>query len=137
MPEYKDSLEFHFNQFSDSLDKIHKNIEEILKLCNNGKLFVFHPTFGYFADRYGLNQVAIEIEGKEPNAKDLSELIKLAKEEKIKTIFVQPQFSTKSAEAVAKEIDARVVIMDPLSSDYFDNLVDIAHKIAESLNCHE
>ena len=60
---------------------------------------------GIFTDEYDLNMLTIEIEGKEPSAKELSQIIDAAKEHKIKVIFVQSQFSTQSAEAIAEEID--------------------------------
>lgn len=94
------------------------------------KFYVFHPTYGYFADTFGLEQVAIEIEGKEPTAKQLRDLVRQARAEGIKTIFVQPQFATKSAETIANAIGADVVVLDPLSEDWADSMRDIATKLA-------
>jgi zinc transport system substrate-binding protein len=71
---------------------------------------VFHPAWGYFAHAYGLKQVPIEIEGKDPKPAQLKELIQHARENDIKVIFVQPQFSTKSAEVVAREIGGQVAL---------------------------
>ena len=70
---------------------------------------VFHPAWGYFAHSYGLKQVPVEIEGKDPKPAQLKTLIEHAREKQIKAIFVQPQFSSKSAKLVAKEIGGRVV----------------------------
>lgn len=86
------------------------------------KFMVFHPAWGYFAKAYGLVQVPIEVEGKEPKPAQLNELIKLAKKEKITVIFAQPQFSTRSAETIAKQIGGRVVMADDLALDWEENL---------------
>ncbi len=97
-------------------------------------MYVFHPAFGYFADAYGLIQVPIEIEGKEPGARQLSKLIDRAKKDRVKVIFVQPQFSARSAEAVAKAIGGVVVPIDDLGRDYLANLESIAAAIERGLH---
>ena len=94
---------------------------------------VFHPAFGYFADAYGLTQFPVEIEGKNPDAKSLANLIRTAKDKDIRVILVQPQFSPKRAEAIAEEIGGAVVPMDPLARDYIANLLDMAAKIESAL----
>jgi zinc transport system substrate-binding protein len=86
------------------------------------RFMVFHPSWGYFADAYGLTQVPIEIEGKAPKPAHLAELIALAREHHVRVIFVQPQFSTQSAELIAREIGGRVVFADPLAADWAANL---------------
>jgi zinc transport system substrate-binding protein len=72
--------------------------------------------------------VPIEIEGKEPKSAELKELIQHAREYKIKVVFVQPQFSTKSAELVTRKIGGQVAFTDPLAEDWMANLRQIANK---------
>ena len=93
---------------------------------------VFHPSWGYFANRYSLEQVAIEVQGKEPKPKELIELIKDAKEHEIKIVFVAPQFSQKSAKIIANSINGSVHIIDPLSINWEENLIKTAQKIADT-----
>lgn len=95
--------------------------------------FVFHPAYGYFADRYGLIQTPVEEAGKEPSARRLVALIDRAKSSGVKLIFVQPQFPSKCAEAVAEAIGGAVMPMDDLAHDYLENLNDMAEKIARSM----
>jgi len=89
---------------------------------------VFHPSWGYFARAYGLRQVPIEMEGKDPKPAELQKLIRFARKEGIKVIFVQPQFSAKSAEMVAREIGGQVVFVDPLAENWTANLREVAKK---------
>ena len=94
---------------------------------------VFHPSWGYFAQAYGLEQVPIEIEGKDPKLAQLKELIHHAKEHDIKVIFVQPQFSSKSAQMVSREIGGQVVAVDPLAGNWAENLREVGRKFKAAL----
>ncbi len=97
------------------------------------QFMVFHPAWGYFAHSYGLQQVPVEIEGKDPKPAQLKALIEHARENQIKSIFVQPQFSSKSAKLVAKEIGGQVTVADPLASDWYINLREVARKLKAAL----
>jgi zinc transport system substrate-binding protein len=97
------------------------------------EFFVFHPAFGYFADAYGLRQVPVEVEGKEPSARQLGDFVRLARARGIRVIFVQPQFSTRSAESVAREIGGAVIPMNDLAQDTLGNLEEMATKIQAAL----
>ncbi|BCD67486.1 metal ABC transporter solute-binding protein, Zn/Mn family [Nitratiruptor sp. YY09-18] len=90
---------------------------------------VYHPSFGYFAKVYHLRQIAIEHEGKEPKSQDLLKIIKIAKKEGIKTIFIEPQFPRKSAKFLAQRIGAKVVVIDPLAYEWDENIVKVARAI--------
>jgi zinc transport system substrate-binding protein len=127
--EYEENLK----AFKADLDEVDAKITQALESLKGRKFYVFHPSYGYFGDAYGLTQVAVEIEGKEPGARQLAELIDQAKEDSVKVIFVQPQFSARSAEAVAEAIKGVVVPIDPLARDYLKNLEDIAEKIMRGL----
>jgi len=115
------------------LEVLDSDISQSLSGYQNHTFMVFHPSWGYFARDYDLTMIAVEIEGKEPSVSDMAHLIKTAKENDIKVIFVQPQFSTKSAEVIAKEIGGSVVPVDPLAKDYLTNLREVANSIAQSL----
>ena len=91
---------------------------------------VYHPAWGYFADRYGLTQVAIEREGKEPGARALTALIEQARREGVRLILVQPQMNPKAAEQVARAIGGRVAVADPLAADYVEGLRQLARLLA-------
>lgn len=119
--------------FETRLDSLDTYISEKLAPYKGQKLYVFHPSFGYFCDRYGLEQVAIETEGKEPSARQLAKLITQARADKVKAIIIQGQFSKKTAEAIAQEIGAEVITLDPLAYDYINNMKYMADTIADAL----
>jgi zinc transport system substrate-binding protein len=121
--------QFYFenaNKFIKELQEIDAKIKEILLDVPQKEFIVFHPSFGYFAKAYGLKQIAIEKEGKEPSVRYIKKVIDFAKKEGIKTIFAAPQFSQKSAKQIAKLIDANVKIVDPLSKNWSENILEIA-----------
>ncbi|RLC47892.1 MAG: cation ABC transporter substrate-binding protein [Candidatus Cloacimonadota bacterium] len=120
-------------QFLTEINELDKNIRDILKNVKKRKFIVFHPSWSYFANDYGLEQIPIEIEGKEPSAIEMKKLIELAKKESIKVIFVQPQFNKKSAETIAKQIDGKVVEIDPLAENWIENLLKVANTFSKEL----
>jgi zinc transport system substrate-binding protein len=131
----------HAEQYSASLQALQKEISAVdariaqaLAPLRGKEFFVFHPAFGYFGDAYGLKQVPVEVEGKEPGARQLAEFIREAKARGVKVIFVQPQFSTRSAEAVARAIGGAVVPMDDLARDTLGNLEVMAAEIQKALS---
>lgn len=120
--------------FIQKLDTLHERIRLELKPFSGRTFYVFHPSFGYFAHDYGLHQKAVEVSGKSPSPKQLTHLIAQAKKDKVKIIFVQPQFDSKSGEAIARAIDGAVVPLDPLAGDVAKNLEMMAQKIKNALS---
>ena len=106
-------------------------IKQILSTIGNERKFmVFHPSWGYFAKAYDLEQIAVEVEGKEPKPKELIDLLKEARQERVKAIFTQPEFSDAVATIIAKELQIPVIKISPLSADWSNNLINIANAIA-------
>ena len=122
----------NYEEFLKELDSLDAKIKEILKPYEHKAFMVFHPSWGYFAKRYDLEQISIEIQGKEPKPNELVELVKDAKEHNIKIIFVSPQFSQKSAKTIASSIGGNVVAIDSLGENWANSLIDTATQIANS-----
>ena len=127
-------FETNYTAFARDLDRVDSTIASILAPFAGSVIYVYHPAFGYFTDRYHLRQVAVEQEGKEPGAEQLGALIAQARRDKAGTIFAEREYSEKTAEAVAREIGARVVILDPLARDYLNNLIQMATTIRDELS---
>ncbi len=132
-PERADFFRKNAQAFDHKIDDLDKHLVESLKNIKHQNFYVYHPAFGYLADRYGLKQRAVEIEGKEPSAKQLARLIDSAKKEGVKVIFVAPQFSRKGAETVASGIGGVVLEIDPLARDYLGNMRKIGDNIHSGL----
>lgn len=133
-PGHRSFYEKHYKSFIIELVDLDRRLRSTFSRYIKGiEFMVFHPSWGYFADAYGLEQVSIEVEGKEPKPAELMELISYAKEKRIKVIFVQPQFSSQSAQTIATGIGGQLVFVDPLAADWANNLLDVATKIGAAL----
>ena len=133
-PSHSESYEMNYKQFILELVDLDAEIRKIFAGHDRGVAFmVFHPAWGYFAEAYGLEQIPIEVEGKEPKPAELQRLIEYARQGGIKVIFVQPQFSAKSAKTIAKAIGGDVVYADPLALDWAENLLKQAATLKAAL----
>ncbi len=132
-PGHRGEFESNYRAFIAELDALDRDLRAILAQARGKSFMVFHPAWGYFAKDYGLRQIPIEAEGKEPGGKSLARVIDLGRREGVKVIFVQTQFSRRTAETVAAAIGARVVAVDPLAENYPQNLLRVAHDFADAL----
>jgi zinc transport system substrate-binding protein len=119
--------------FLKEIDSLEAEIAERLAPWKGGSFMIFHPALGYLAERYGLKQLVIESEGKSPSALRLKKLSDEALKKQIKTILVQKGFDHKSAKAVASEIGARLVEIDPLEKDWVRNIRHITDTLTQAL----
>ncbi|BAF69464.1 metal ABC transporter solute-binding protein, Zn/Mn family [Nitratiruptor sp. SB155-2] len=122
----------NFLAFTDKIAKIDMQLLKMLQKSSHKTFLIFHPSLGYFAKVYGLRQMAIEEEGKEPKIAHLMEIAKRAKEQHIKTIFIEPQFPKRSAKFLAKKLHAKIVVIDPLAYKWDTNIISIGKAIAQS-----
>lgn len=128
----KDFYENNYNKFLIELDNLNLELNNILEPYKNRAFMVFHPSWGYFAKRYNLKQIAVESQGKEPKPNELINLINEAKEHDIKVIFTSPQFSKKAAKVISENIKGNVEVIDPLSIDWENNLIKTAKLFEDS-----
>jgi zinc transport system substrate-binding protein len=131
-PEHRERYDRNYRAL---LDRIRRTDEAIRKtlapLPPHSVFMVFHPAWGYFAREYGLEQLPVEVEGKAPKPRQLMKLIEEAKRRKVRAIFVQPEFSDKSAKLLAAELGIPVVRVSPMAADWSDNLLRLARAVAE------
>lgn len=132
-PDHRAVYEANTKVFVSKLAALDDELKNIFAGRQGLQFMVFHPSWGYFARAYGLQQVPVEIEGKNPKPAQLKALIEHAKKKHINIIFVQPQFSSKSARLLAKEIGGQVIFADPLAPDWSGNLHEVAQKFKVAL----
>jgi zinc transport system substrate-binding protein len=123
----------NFDDFAEDIDRLHAELKEILEPVQGKTMLVYHGAFGYFADAYNLAQVAVETGGTEPTVRQIEALIEKARAEGAGVIFVQPEFPTTSAQAIASAIDGAVVPVNPLAPDWLDNMRLIAESLRAGL----
>jgi zinc transport system substrate-binding protein len=128
-PQKQQVFQNNYRRFLEDIEQLHREIAALLEKHRGKKFMVFHPAWTYFARDYGLVQVPIEIEGKSPSPMELKKAVDIAKKDDIHVIFVQQQFDTASARAVANEIKGEVIVMDPLAPNWPDNMKRIARTL--------
>lgn len=132
-PERAETYRRNLAAFHADLDAVDARLRAVLAPYRGRTFLVFHPAYGYFADAYGLRQLAVQVEGKSPSARQVARWIETARRERVKIVFVQPQFAEDAARAIAKAVDGAVVPLDPLAADYLANLDNMARRVAEAL----
>lgn len=89
------------------------------RIANSGvdAIMIYHPAYTYYARDYGIQQIAIEHDGKEPSLRQTTELINRAHQYNIRYILRQPQYSEDKVRAIAKDAGAEIIVTDPLAED--------------------
>ena len=113
------------------IDSTDAALHAMLDTLTHRTFIIYHPALTYFAQAYGLKQLAIETDGKEPSAASMKMLIDKARTERVRVVFVQREFDRKHAESVATEIGARVVVIDPLSAAWKAQMLQIGRALTE------
>ena len=132
-PDKAVEFEANLHTFISRIDQLDNSIRAVLTDSLSSSFMIFHPALGYYARDYHLQQYAIEFEGKSPSPAHMKSMIDLANEKNIKTIFVQSQFETSKAKAVAEEINAEVVTIDPLAENWLAEMYSLTKKMEKAL----
>lgn len=132
-PENQAQYQTALDQFLADIEQLDAEIRQSLAGIEQRKFMIFHPSLGYFADDYGLEMIPIEIGGQEPSAAELAQLIRQTKAENIKVIFAQPEFNTRSAAAIAQEINGEVIMINTLMANWLEEMRRITEKLAHAL----
>ena len=120
-------------EFLRRLDRLDADLRRRLAAVRGRAFLVFHPSWGYFADAYGLRQVPVEIEGKPPRAQTLARLVDWARKHDVHVLVVSPRLRRSTVAMLAREFQARVVVADPVAEDWEHELRRFADRLAEAL----
>lgn len=129
-PEYAAEFRANAEQYLERLNALDLEISALFPPGGNRAFLIVHPAWGYFARDYGLEQIAVEEEGKEPSPRRLAALIETAKAKGLTRVFVSPQVSDQAARSLARELGGAVVTVDDLAGDYIDNLRSFSRMLA-------
>lgn len=130
-PEGEEYYTNNLNEYLRELDQLDEYIRERLGEIETRGFVAYHPAWGYFAREYNLEQIPVERAGKELTAGEIRKVVGKAKELKQKVVFVSPQFATKGAETVAREIGGSTVFLDPLPRSYIPNMRAVVEQLAQ------
>ncbi|MGL5682948.1 MAG: metal ABC transporter solute-binding protein, Zn/Mn family [Marinifilaceae bacterium] len=132
-PEHKDEFAANYEVLSTQITQLDSMATN--KLANkSGKSFIiYHPALTYFASDYGLEQISIEQDGKEPSPAVLREVIDHAKNKDVKLILIQNQFDIQNAQSVANATGCNVKTINPLTNNWIEEMTNLINLLAENL----
>jgi zinc transport system substrate-binding protein len=133
LPEYEAEFRKNTEEYLTKLAAADQENKELFEAYQGDSILVYHPSFGYFTDHYGLEMMAIEEDGKEPGPRHLQEIIENAAQKGIKNVFYQAEIDSRKTRAVAEELGGEIVQLNPLAENYIQNLKEMAQKMAAEL----
>jgi zinc transport system substrate-binding protein len=132
-PSQKQKYETNYQLLISKIREVDNKAKDLFSDVPNKCFMIYHPNLAYIARDYGLEEIPVEFEGKEPPPSRMRELIDRARKENLKTIFVQREYDTKNAKAIAGEIGAQIILIDPLSENWQKSITDIINALHKSL----
>lgn len=130
----KENTEYYWKNYTALMGEIEKTeatVSELLKPLANRTFIIYHPALTYFAEEFGLTQLCIEMDGKEPSPSQLKKLVETARERHTQVVFIQQEFDKKNAELIAKETGCRLVTINPLDYNWEKEMIHIANALAD------
>jgi len=131
-PAHKEKYENNMDELISKIKGIDKIATDFFSGSRNSSFMIYHPNLAYLARDYGLEEIPVEFEGKEPPPSRMKALIDRARKDGLKTIFVQREYDTKNAKAIAGEIGAELKIIDPLSENWLKSITEIIELLHNS-----
>jgi zinc transport system substrate-binding protein len=131
-PQAEEKYKSGYSLLLDKIDEADKKAESFFSGFKDKAFMIYHPNLAYLARDYGLKEIAVEYEGKEPSPSRMKELIDIARRENIGVIFIQKEFDNKNARVIAHEIGAEIKVIDPLSEDWMDSTMEIITSLHDS-----
>ena len=129
-PERREQIAVNLARLQEKIRGVQLRMRDALAPYRGETLLVFHPSWGYLCQEFGLRQVAIEQEGKAPGGRDLVRIVDDGRRHSVRAVVVQKQFDGRSAQAVARALDAEVLVLDPLAEDWLEGMPRIAVDLA-------
>ena len=120
-----------YNALNERIAQLDNDVAELTKSATRPYFIIYHPALTYLARDYGLEQVAIENDGKEASAKRIAQIISQARADGIKSVFYQSEFPESSVKVICEDIGANAVEINPLAENIFANIREIARLITE------
>lgn len=125
------AYEQRLQRFENRADSVDAAVRQLLSGIRSRTFLIYHPALGYFARDYGLRQLSVEHDGKEPSAERIDQLIRQCREEQVRVVFIQKEHTGRAARRIAEETGARIVEIDPLSPDWAGEMLHVAKALAQ------
>lgn len=132
LPEYEQQLDANYDILFQRVDSLDRAFEQQLANMSSRKFMIFHPAYTYLARDYGLQQLSIEFEGKEPTPGHLKDIVQQGRQYGIRHVLIQREFPREKAEVVARELQAEVVVVEPLAYNWFAGMEHVLLELSNN-----
>lgn len=133
-PEKREVFATNYAALNEDIHRIEQQADSILSAKTHKAFLIYHPALTYFAKDYGMEQIPIEDEGKEPHPAHLKKIIDEAKAKDIHIIFIQKQFDINNAQAIARATGSEVIPIDPLNENWLEEMQQLLRIFQEKLH---
>lgn len=130
-PEGEEYYRQGYNELLKEIDEADSILENLFVDLKNRSFLIFHPSLGYLARDYNLEQIPLEFEGKDPHPAYIQKIIGVAREKNIKTILIQKEFNIDNAKSLAAEINGKIIQIDPLAENWYKEILIIGNLLNE------
>jgi zinc transport system substrate-binding protein len=130
-PEHKELYQKNLAAWLETLNFLDREVAILLKPVKGDSIIVSHASFAYFCRDYGLNQIPISSEGKDPLPRDVVDVIAKAETMHPRVVLTQPQYDKKGAQMIAEKLELPLYSIDTYSPAYVDNIRHLAKVIAQ------
>ncbi|MDN3506990.1 MAG: zinc ABC transporter substrate-binding protein [Simkaniaceae bacterium] len=130
-PEHKATYEKNFNDLALDLQTLDRDLKKDLAPYKGEALLVSHPAFGYYCADYGLIQLSVECEGKDPRPKDIEDILEKTKIYTVRSVFLQQGFNNRGAQLIGKKLQLPIYRIEPYAYDYLTNMRQITGHITK------
>ena len=130
-PENAAYYQGNYEHLLKEIGETEETVSNLLQPLTSRTFIIYHPALTYLANEYGLTQLCIEMDGKEPSPAQLKELVETARKFDAKVVFIQKEFDQKNAELIAKETGCRLISINPLDYDWSKEIIHIAKSLAD------
>lgn len=131
-PENKEIFDQGLSSLLGDLSKLDEELSNELMPIKGQAMLVSHPAFGYFCEEFGLQQLSVEFEGKDPLPQDIANMLEAAKKSTVRAVFILPEYNNKGALLIAQQLQLPVYEIDPYSKDYFETMRKLGSLLAQS-----
>jgi zinc transport system substrate-binding protein len=133
-PLLTDTIEKNYALFMTKLNNLSQKTDTLVSLLPQKKFLIFHPALTYLARDYGLTQIPIEQDGKEPSPAFLADLIQKAKNEKIPVIFIQKEYDIRNAQLIGREANVQIEQINPMAYNWLEEITHITESLEKYLS---
>jgi len=128
-PASAGKYEQNYSLLADTIEAIDEMVRSAVTTMNTGTVMIYHPALAYMARDYGFEQLSFEDEGKSPSPARMKELIDIAREEKIRSIFIQAEYDLRNAESLSRETGAELVVINPMNRNWPEAVMEVIKAI--------